>query len=338
MRIEHEIVSLSWIPSEAIGGAMKLPFEHGFTHYDEPPPDRLDDLEALRRADRFRFANQLRAWIDVDDNGQVTAAGYSGGAVMGSTTVLAGKRLARTFEAFMLPMLQAEPEVRIDRVRFVQTVGGRTGVPAPRRVNHPPFVQWRAPLVWSTLALTVHADPAQAPELEVVSTTPFPRHWIYGPDRALALKSGLTDFKDWYRHAFGRHSPWGDEGSPTLVAAAESALERRLAETIMRSGQKPEVRKVKQGAVLMTEGSPGHEVFLLLDGIVRVDVGGEPLAEMGPGAVFGERALLEGGLRSSTLVAVTPCRVAVARAEQLDADALSELAADHRREHVAGPH
>ena len=337
MRIEHEIVSLSWIPSEAIGGAMKLPFEHGFTHYDEPPPDHLDDLEALRRADRFRFANQLRAWIEVDAGGSIIDAGYSGGAVMGSTTVLAGKRMARTFEGYVLPVLQADPEVAPDRVRFVQTVGGRTGVPAPRRVNHPPFVQWKAPLVWSTLALTIHADPTRGPELEVVSTTPFPRHWIYGPDGALVMKSGLTDFKDWYRHAFGRHSPWGDEGSPALVTAAESALERRLSTTIMRSGQTPEVRKVKKGAVLMEEGSPGDEVYLLLDGIVRVDVGGEPIAEMGPGAVFGERAVLEGGLRTSTLVATTPCRVAVARADQLDTGALAELAVDHRREHVAGP-
>jgi hypothetical protein len=336
MRIEHEIVSLSWIPTEAIGGAMKLPFEHGFTHYDEPPPDRLDDLEALRRADRFRFGNQLRAWIEVDAAGRITDAGYSGGILIGSTTVLAGRRLARTFEGYVLPVLQAEPEVTADRVRFVQTVGGRTGLPAPRRVNHPPFVQWHAPLVWSTLALTIHADPDQAPELEVVSTTPFPRHWIYGPDGSLAMKSGLTDFKDWYRHAFGKHSPWGDEGSPALVTAAETALERQLSTTIMRSGQKPAVRSVKKGTVLMEEGSPGDELYLLLDGIVRVDVGGNPIAEMGPGAVFGERAALEGGFRTSTLVAVTPCRVAVARADQLDSGTLVALGGGHRGVQASG--
>ena len=75
----------------------------------------------------------------------------------------------------------------------------------------------------------------------------------------------------------------------------------------------------------------------MLDGVVRVDVDGEAVAEMGPGAVFGERALLEGGARTSTLVAVTPCRLAVARADQLDPESLAELARGHRREEQAGP-
>jgi hypothetical protein len=329
MRIEREVTSLSWIPSEAIGGSMKVPFEIGVTHYDDPPPDRLDDLEALRAADRFRFANQLRAWVEVD-GGRIADAGYSGGSVMGSTTVLSGRRAAHTFEAFAMPVVQAPPEIGEQSVRFVQTTGGRTGVPAPRRVNRPPFVQWKAPLVWSTLALTISADGTA--EFEVLGATPFPRHWIYGPDGALAVKSGLTDFKDWYRHAFGKHSPWGDEDSPAVVTAAETELERRLSTEIMRGGQKPAIRKVKAGATIVVEGEEGSDLFLLLDGVVRVDVGGEPVAEMGPGAVFGERALLEGGRRTSTLVAVTPCRVAVARADQLAVDALAEVADSHRRE------
>jgi hypothetical protein len=66
MRIEPSATSLSWIPYEAIKGMTKLPFERSVTHYDEPPPDVIFDLEALRRADRFRFANELRAWIDVE--------------------------------------------------------------------------------------------------------------------------------------------------------------------------------------------------------------------------------------------------------------------------------
>src|SRR5215216_4098888 len=69
MRIERSVTAVTWIPSEAIEGMPKLPFELGITHYDEPPPDRIGegDLEALRNADRFREANQLRVWIEVDD-------------------------------------------------------------------------------------------------------------------------------------------------------------------------------------------------------------------------------------------------------------------------------
>jgi hypothetical protein len=214
--------------------------------------------------------------------------------------------------------------------RFEQTTGGRTGVPAPRRVNHAPFVQWQAPLVWCTLSLTIHADGSTA--FEAPSLSPFPRHWIYGPDGELALKSGMTDFKDWYRHAFGKHSPWGDEGSEALVTAAETALERKLSTQIMRAGEKPEFRKVKAGKSIVVEGEVGSDLYLLLDGVVSVQVGGEIVAEMGPGAVFGERAILEGGVRTATLIAATPCRVAVARHDQLDLDDLAEVADTHRRE------
>jgi CRP-like cAMP-binding protein len=64
---------------------------------------------------------------------------------------------------------------------------------------------------------------------------------------------------------------------------------------------------------------------------MRVEEDGVRLAEYGPGAMLGERAHLEGGRRTSTLVAVTPCRVAAVDAAKLDRDALQELSKDHRR-------
>ena len=106
MRIEKSVTAVTWIPSEAIEGLPKLPFELGITHYDSPPPDRLGegDLESLRDADRFREANQLRAWIEVDD-GKIVDAGYSGDALVGSTTVKLGpKTLA--FPGVKYPLLQ----------------------------------------------------------------------------------------------------------------------------------------------------------------------------------------------------------------------------------------
>ena len=42
MRIESSVTAISWIPSEAIEGMPKVPFELGIGHYDEPPPDRLE--------------------------------------------------------------------------------------------------------------------------------------------------------------------------------------------------------------------------------------------------------------------------------------------------------
>ena len=329
MRIESSVISISWIPSEAVKGmATKLPFEMGVAHYDAPLPEVIDDLDALREADAFRFANELRAWIDVDD-GRVVGHGHLGQGHIGSTTLRLGKREA-TFEAVALPDLRPEPEAGPTSVRFVQTAGGRTGLPAPRRVRRKPFVQFRAPLAWSTLALTIHADGSS--EHEVVGASSFPRHWIYDADGKLVAKTGLIDFSTWYRRAFGKHSPWGDEESPALVTEVETALERLLSTAVMRGGRKPSVRKVKEGHTLTEQGEVGDELFLLLDGVLRVEVDGERLAELGPGAILGERAILEGGLRTCTLRAVTACKVAVAGAGELDPEALAEVSKSHRRE------
>lgn len=66
--------------------------------------------------------------------------------------------------------------------------------------------------------------------------------------------------------------------------------------------------------------------------MLDVVVGGEPIAEVGPGAILGERALLEGGRRTATLQARTKCRVAVASGDTVDRDALAAPSAGHRRE------
>jgi hypothetical protein len=171
MRHESTVTSLSWIPSEAIEGSTRLAFDAGFTHYDDPPPAEIADLRELQAQDRFRFANQLSAWIEVDGTGAITGSGYSGGGLMGSTTVRLGA-LSRTFQAAQLPDLQQPPEHGDGWVRFCQTTGGRTGLPAPRRVKHPPYVQFRAPPVWTTLALTMRADGTS--DFEVLGASEFP--------------------------------------------------------------------------------------------------------------------------------------------------------------------
>ena len=248
---------------------------------------------------------------------------------MGSTTVRLGG-LHYRFQAVQLPDLQREPERGEGWVRFVQTTGGRTGLPAPRRVRRAPYVQWQSPLVWTTLSLTLHADGRA--EFAMTGASRFPRHWVYDGVGLLSHKSGLTDFSDWYRRSFGRHTPWGDEDSPALVTAVETALERSLSVQLMHGAAKPAIRRVKAGDVLVRQGEPGAEVYLVLDGVIRVERDGERLAEYGPGALLGERAHLEGGIRTSTLVAVTPCRVASVDAGQFDRSDLEELSGGHRRE------
>ena len=330
MRIESKVTSISWIPSEAIEGMTKLPFEMGMTHYDTAPPDVVTDLEKLLAEDRFRFANELKAWIEVED-GKILDAGYSGKGHIGVSKVRFGSAEA-VFQAIPLHDLKADPEVVGNSVRFKQTAGGRTGMPAPRRVRRKPFVQIAAPLAWTTLALTIRTDGTS--DHEVLGASPFPRHWIYDHDGNLVKKTGLIDFATWYREAFGKHTPWGDQDSPAFVTEVETALERELSHSIMRGDAKPELRRFDAGAAVVEQGTPGDEILLLLDGVVSVEVDGDALAEIGPGAVLGERALLEGGTRTATLRAVTACKVAAISGENIDKEHLAELAKGRNRENL----
>jgi hypothetical protein len=325
VRIESSVTSLSWIPLGAMEGAgTELAFRLGIAHYDPPPPEVLEDLEALKVADRFRFANGLRAWIEVDD-GRITDFGHSGGGQIGSTTLRLGSR-DLTFAAMPFPDVRPKPETGDGWVRFVQSAGGRTGAPAPRRIRRPPFVQLVAPAAWSTLALTIHADGRAA--YEVVGASPFPRHWIYDHDGTLVAKTGRIDFARWFKETELQRTPWGDEDSPALVVAAESALERRLSVAIIDG--KPAFRRLETGETLVEQGDTGTDVYLLFDGVLMVEIDGKPVTELGPGAVVGEMALLEGGRRTATLRAVTPCRIAVVAGDQLDRDALAEVARARR--------
>ena len=325
-RFESSVTAISWIPSESITGPSKLPFGFGVTHYDEPPPDRLEDLEALRTSDRFREANELRAYIEVED-GRIVGAGHLGTGHIGATTVRVGAAAMR-FPAVHLPDIQQDPEIGQASVRFVQTVGGRMGLPTPRPIPHKPFVQLWPSIAWTTLALTINADGTSSHE--VVGASPFPRHWIYDHDGTLVEKSATIDFASWFHHSFGDRTPWGTQDSPAVTAAVESALERSLSGAIMHGGAKPAIRTVPEGETLVRQGEPGTEVFLILDGIFVVEVDDTAVAEIGPGAVVGERASLEHGKRTATLWARTPARVASVPPEALDAAALGSLAATRK--------
>jgi CRP-like cAMP-binding protein len=299
-RVESSVTSLSWIPMDAMEGMGRLAADLGVSHWDLPPPDRLDNPDDLFTADAVRFANELRAWIDVED-GQIMGYGHLGKGRIGRTTLRAGSRQL-VFPAVPLPDLRPAPEVGATWVRFLQTTGGRTGVPMPRRVRRAPFVQLAAPMVWSTLALTIHTDGSSQHEL--VGASPFPRHWIYDDTGGLVAKTGLVDFNRWRRSAFGRHTPWGDEESPALVTAVETALERRLSRLVIDA--RPSFRTLNPGATLTEQGATGTEVFLLFEGVVAVEVDGQAVVEVGPGAILGEMAALQHDVMA---VAVIPARV-----------------------------
>ena len=98
----------------------------------------------------------------------------------------------------------------------------------------------------------------------------------------------------------------------------------------MRGGAKPAIRKVGKGGDVLTEqGAAGADVYLLLNGVLSVEVDGSRSSTWDPGAILGERAVLEGGERTSTLRARTPVKVAVVPAGSTVSitDALAAIAA-----------
>jgi CRP/FNR family transcriptional regulator, cyclic AMP receptor protein len=78
---------------------------------------------------------------------------------------------------------------------------------------------------------------------------------------------------------------------------------------------------VPKGRVLMREGEPGREFFVVVDGRARITVGTRGrLAAAGPGASFGEMSLLDQGPRSATVEAETDMNLLV-----LDSRSFSSL-------------
>lgn len=67
----------------------------------------------------------------------------------------------------------------------------------------------------------------------------------------------------------------------------------------------------EQGDILVHEGRPGSEAYLIVDGRASVSIRGEALTTLGPGEFVGEMALLDHSPRSATVTADTPMRLLV---------------------------
>lgn len=325
MRVESKITSVSWIPSESVSGLGRQLFQLGVSRYDPPPPDQLESIDALQASERFRFANVLEAWVEFD--GDVpTEHGTRGGLVMGSSTGRFGP-ISVTVKGIEMPTLHPEAEAGDGWVRIHQTAGGRTAFPLPRRSSTAPF-RVQSPIVWTTLELTLRADGSAQGAL--IGASPFPRHWIYDAEDTLTAKSGTADWAEWLAQESWHRTPWGDQDAPAVVTDAASDLERRLSDVIMHGSHRPVIRPVASGEVVMAEGSPGSTVALILDGVFSVSALGEQIAEIGPGVVIGEGAAIGAGLRRATVVAKTHGRLAEIPAAEVDAEALRDLADQHR--------
>ena len=64
-----------------------------------------------------------------------------------------------------------------------------------------------------------------------------------------------------------------------------------------------------EGKVIIREGGAANAFYAIEDGTVKVEREGEHIADLGPGDVFGEQALLEKSERSATVTATSPVRL-----------------------------
>jgi len=86
--------------------------------------------------------------------------------------------------------------------------------------------------------------------------------------------------------------------------------------------------RMDAGAKLLAKPNAAPRAYVLLAQSVTD-------ATISGGAIVGERAAVEGGARTATLRAVTPCRVVVLDSEQISKYELTELALSRRREEEA---
>ncbi|MEM9652065.1 MAG: cyclic nucleotide-binding domain-containing protein [Actinomycetota bacterium] len=326
-RVETSFTSVSWIPAEAMTGFMRLPMDVGLGHYDPPPPEHLDDLDGLVAAGRCRFANRLNVWADITD-GHIVDSGSSGGGMVAKTEVDL-KALTIRVAAIPFPEIR-DAETDDTSVTYVQTAGGRTGAPFPRRAGSASRFRLKSPTAWTTLAVTVRQDGSVSAEPRGASS--FPRHWFYDNDGRLVQKSATIDFDLWTAGDHNADTPWGQTDRLVLAADTESSLERYLSRSVMADRQRSTIRVVRPGGVLMTQGEEASSMELLIDGIVEIEVDGVVVAECGPGSLLGERAFLERGQRTSTVRAVTRVKVVGADPESFSPAKLAELRELHQRE------
>jgi len=317
-RVASAVTAVTWLPFALLDSMPNLPLGIAVAHYDEPPGELLGDLDAMREADAFREANELRAWIEVE-KGRVVGYGRGGRALLGGAGLdLGADQIA--FPAVELPVIQPEPEVADGEVRFQQTVGGRIGLPAPRTLDGKPYFHVGSATAWTTLELVLRADGST--ERRLVSSSPFPRHSVYDADGLLVDEQGANDYESWHRQTAGA-SPWSDD-----VAGAE--LDRELDRIALRNGARLQRRRLGRGETLVEQGEAGCDMFLVVDGVLDVEVDGVVVAQVGSGALLGERAVLGDGRRTATLRAVRASRVAILQQETIDGSRLAELVAQRR--------
>lgn len=111
-------------------------------------------------------------------------------------------------------------------------------------------------------------------------------------------------------------------GQKSAVLAQSQVFSSVKPETLLRLAESCRLKSFGAGDVIFNEGTPAREMMVVAKGTVRICIVAPTarnvtLAEQGPGDIFGEIAMLDGGGRTAQAVAQTKCQILVVQRSDL---------------------
>ncbi|MEY4512901.1 MAG: hypothetical protein RLZZ450_5023 [Pseudomonadota bacterium] len=122
-----------------------------------------------------------------------------------------------------------------------------------------------------------------------------------------------------------------DKNTPLPALPLFSALEQRELAQLLSAVR---IEEVSTAHEIVRQGDPGNEAFVVARGLLKVvrREGGDEtlLAQLGPGSIFGEMALISESPRSASVIAMEPAQLLVLARDELEraAEDAPELSAE----------
>ena len=155
------------------------------------------------------------------------------------------------------------------------------GLPAPRRVSGKPYFQVASASAWTTLQLIIYADGTSKHRLARRLAVPA------ALDLRRRRRPRRQERRDRLRAVVARVvRPEHAVGRGRLAGARLRrgvGLERQLSRIVMADAKVLPRHKLAKGETLIEQDEPGTNMFLILDGMLDVEVDGEIVAEVEAG-------------------------------------------------------
>ena len=101
------------------------------------------------------------------------------------------------------------------------------------------------------------------------------------------------------------------KGPGIEVLASVPLFEGLSAKHLRRIRDLAEPADYMAGASLVKQGTPGDAFFVILEGLAKVIIGKRTINRLMPGDYFGEISLLDGGVRTASVISETPMKVLI---------------------------